>query len=334
MILLFSGFRIARLLGLGVYLPEKVMANQEWSAYVDTTDEWIRSRTGIKRRHIAAPEETTATLAVMASRAVLGKLGMSAKDIDEIIVVTDTPEVFIPDTAPFVQHQLGARHVPSYTLSSSGCAGFLQALQIAGSRAQTGAGHILVVGAEVLTRMISWKDRNTSVLFGDAAAAAVVGLGGSGAEILATVAGTDGSQAGILTMEVGGTRHPFSVEAAQQGKHQHVTMNGAELFRQAITRMSQAAREVLSKAHATVDDVALVVPHQANLRIIEGVAAALSLPLEKFFIDIEDYGNTGSASVPLALWDAQRQRKIARGSLVLTTSFGAGLHWAAALLRF
>jgi 3-oxoacyl-[acyl-carrier-protein] synthase III len=323
-----------RLLGLGVYLPERVMANDEWSQYVDTTDEWITTRTGIKRRHVAAPHETTATLAVAAARDALARLEMFPEDIDEIIVVTDTPEVCIPDTAPFVQYQLGAREVPSYTLSGSGCAGFLQALEIASSRVSSGVGRVLIVGAELLTRLVSWQDRNTCVLFGDAAAAAVIGQGAAGAEILAIVAGTDGSQTGILTMEVGGTRHPFTLEAARQGKHQHVTMNGKQLFRHAIARMSEAAVQVLAKAQATLQDVSLVIPHQANLRIVEGVANALHLPLRKFFIDVQDYGNTGSASVPLALWDAQKQGKIAPGNLVLTTSFGAGLHWAAALLRF
>jgi len=223
---------------------------------------------------------------------------------------------------------------PKETKGGSGCAGFLQALEIACSRVDSGVGRVLVVGAEILTRLVSWRDRNTCVLFGDAAAAAVVGHGDFGADILGIVSGTDGSKTGLLTIEVGGTRHPFSLEAARQGKHQQVTMNGKQLFRHAVARMAEAAEQVLAKAHATLQDVALVVPHQANLRIVEGVASALGLPLHKFFIDIHDYGNTGSASVPLALWDAQEQGKIAPGSLVLTTSFGAGLHWAAALLRF
>ncbi|HET9767347.1 MAG TPA: beta-ketoacyl-ACP synthase 3, partial [Thermoanaerobaculia bacterium] len=255
------------ILGLGAYVPERVMTNAEWSAYVDTTDEWIRERTGIERRRVAAPEQSTVDLALPAARLALEDAGVGPRDVDEIIVATDTPEVFIPDTAAFVQQRLGAREVPAYDLAGSGCAGFLQALDVARSRVLAGAAErVLVLGVELLTRLMSWSDRNTCVLFGDAAGAAVVGASPRAAEILSAVAGTDGSAAGILGLEVGGTRVPFSEEAGRQGLHHRIEFHGREVFRHAVRRMAQAGCDALAKAGRTLDEVALLVPHQANLR--------------------------------------------------------------------
>ncbi len=327
------------ILGLGAYVPERVMTNAEWSVYVDTTDEWIRERTGIERRRVAAPEQSTVDLALPAARLALEDAGIGPLDVDEIIVATDTPEVFIPDTAAFVQQRLGAREVPAYDLAGSGCAGFLQALDVARSRVIAGAAErVLVLGVELLTRLMSWSDRNTCVLFGDAAGAAVVGASRSGgrqaAEILSAVAGTDGSAAGILALEAGGTRVPFSEEAARQGLHHKIDFHGREVFRHAVRRMAQAGREALAKAGRTLDEVALLVPHQANLRIVDAVRRELDLETEKVFVNLQEYGNTGSASVPLALWEARRAGRIASGDLVLLVSFGAGFHWASVLLRY
>ena len=321
------------LLGLGAYVPERVMTNQEWAEYVDTSDEWIKSRTGIERRRIAAADETTASLAVAAAERALADAGMGARDVDEIIIATDTPEVFIPDTASYVQDRLGAREVPAYDLAGSGCAGFLQALDVARSRAAEGR-RVLVVGVELLSRLMNWRDRNTCVLFGDAAGAAVVGEGERAAEIVAAVAGTDGSRADILTLEAGGTRLPLTPERVARGLHEKIVMKGREVFREAVRRMTAAARAVLEKARVRLEDVALVVPHQANLRILDAVRDALGLSPERLFVNVQDYGNTGSASVPLALWQAREEGRIAAGDLVLLTSFGAGFHWAAVLVRF
>ena len=322
------------LLGLGAYLPERIMSNDEWAKYVDTSDEWITARTGIKNRRIAAAGESTADMAVAAARSALDDASLDAKEIDEIIVVSDTPEVYLPDTACFVQHRLGAREIPAYDLGSSGCAGFLLALDIASTRARFGVGRILVVGVELLSRLINWHDRELCVLFGDAAAATVIAQGDGMAKIISAVAGTDGSQAHILTLEVGGTRQPFTLEAAQAGRHQDAVMKGSEIFKSAVRRMSEASCQVLAQANLTISDVSLVIPHQANLRIIEAVAKRLDMPMEKFYTNIRDYGNTGSASVPLALWEARQNGKIAPGDLVLLTAFGAGFHWAAVLLQF
>ena len=317
------------LLGLGVYLPPKIMTNEEWAQYVDTSDEWITSRTGIKRRRLAAKEESTADLAIKASSAALADAGLTAGDLDEIVVTTDTPEVYLPDTASFVQQRLGARQVPSYDLAGSGCAGFLLALDIARSRIRDRDRRILVVAVELITRLMNWDDRNTCVLFGDAAAAAIVGKGPKAMEIVAATAGTDGSKNDILAVEIGGTRTPFTVE----GGRQELVMKGREVFKEAVEHMSAAAHEVLAQAGVGMRDIALLVPHQANLRILEAVRNELKLPPEKVVINVQEYGNTGSASVPLALWEARQQGRIKPGDLVLLVSFGAGFHWAGMLLR-
>ncbi len=328
-----AGARIG-ILGLGAYVPERVMSNEEWAEYVDTSDEWITTRTGIKRRRLAAEDESTADLALVAAERALADAGLTPREIDEIIVASDTPEVYLPDTASFVQQRLGAREIPAYDLAGSGCAGFVLALDIARSRAREDGRRVLVIGVELLTRLMSWRDRNICVLFGDAAGAAVIGTGTGAAEILAATAGTDGSRGGILCLEVGGTRAPFNLERARQGLHQKVVMKGREVFKEAVARMTAAAEQVLAEAGFEIDDLALVVPHQANLRILEAVRKTLGLAPEKLFINVQEYGNTGSASIPLALWEARQLGRIERGDLVLLTSFGAGFHWAAMLLRF
>jgi 3-oxoacyl-[acyl-carrier-protein] synthase-3 len=322
------------LLGLGAYLPERVMTNEEWTRHVDTTDEWIVERTGIERRRVAADDESTADLAVNAAAAALDDAGLTAADIHEIIVATDTPEVYSPDTAAFVQARLGCGEIPAFDLGSSGCAGFVLALDVARSRALTGDRTVLVVGVELLTRLMDWTDRNTCVLFGDGAGAAVVGSGSGAAEILAAGAGTDGTRSDILGLEIGGTRLPFSEEGARQGLHQRLIMEGRPVFKEAVARMSAMGMHVLEKAGLTLDDVSLVIPHQANLRIIEAVRHRLGLPPEKVYTNVQDYGNTGSASVPLALWEAREKRRIRPGDVVLLTAFGAGFHWSAMVLRF
>lgn len=322
------------ILGLGAYAPERIMANDEWSEWVDTSDEWITSRTGIKRRRIAASEETTATMAVEAAHRALRDCDLEPGAVDEIIIATDTPEVYIPDTASYVQHLLGTREVPAYDLAGSGCAGFLLALDIARSRVGSQDRKILVIGVELLTRLMDWNDRATCVLFGDAAGAAVVGSGSKSVQILEAIAGTDGSQAEILMLETGGTRSPFSLAAAEKRLHRHIVMNGREVFKEAVRRMSSASKQVLERAGLTVDDVDLVVPHQANLRIITAVSKALGIGSDKMFTNVEEFGNTGSASVPLALVQARTEGRISAGDTVLMTSFGAGFHWAAVLIRF
>jgi 3-oxoacyl-[acyl-carrier-protein] synthase-3 len=322
------------ILGLGAYLPERVMSNAEWAQYVDTSDEWITTRTGIKNRRIAADNETTVDLAAAAARAAIEDAGLAVDAIDEIILATDTPEVKLPDTASYLQTVLGAREIPSFDLAGSGCAGFVLGLDIARSRAMTGDKKVLLVGVEMLTRLVSWNDRTTAVLFGDAAGAAIVGAAEGSSELLTFTAGTDGSRAEILCLETGGTRAPFTIEAAQRGDHKKLVMNGREVFKEAVSRMGAASRKVLADAGVEVSDLTLVVPHQANLRIINALQKSLGIADDQLFINVQEYGNTGSASIPLALWEARQQGRVKPGDLVLLTAFGAGFHWAAMLLRF
>ena len=320
--------------GFGGYVPERVMTNQDWMEHVDTSDEWIVERTGIHRRRFAADDESTADLAIAAAHSALESRGVSADEIDEIIVATDTPEVYTPDTASFVQEGIGAREIPSFDLGGSGCAGFVQALDVAQSRVLTGTRRVLVIGVELISRLVSWKIRETCVLFGDAAAGVIIERGPQMAEILGAKTGTDGSQWSILTLEIGGTRKPFSLEYAQKEEHMKLIMEGRAVFRHAVHRMSQVGLDVLESVGAKLEDVAMIVPHQANLRIVQAVAKNLSVPMEKVYTNLQEYGNTGSASVPLALWEAHRKGRISPGDLVLLTSFGAGFHWGAMLLRF
>lgn len=322
------------LLGLGAYVPDRVMTNDEWAEHVDTSHEWIVERTGIVERRIAADDQTTVDLAEAAARRALDDAGIGPEDVDEIILATDTPEAYIPDTSAYLQARLETREIPTFDLAGSGCAGFLHALDVGRSRVATGKGRVLVVGVELLTRFMNWRDRNTCVLFGDAAGAAVVGTGEEAVEILAATAGTDGSRAGILGLEAGGSRLPFSKEVALEGLHKDISMDGRAVFREAVRRMSEASRRVLEMTGTTKDDLALVVPHQANLRILKAVGQALDLPSDKLFVNVDRYGNTGSASIPLALWEARDQGRLQRGDLVLLTSFGAGFHWGAMLVRF
>lgn len=322
------------ILGLGAYLPERIMPNEEWAEWVDTSDEWITTRTGIKNRRIAADDESTVDLAAAAARTAVADAGLTIDEIDEIILATDTPEVKLPDTVSYLQAVLGAREVPAFDLAGSGCAGFVLGLDIARSRAITGDKKVLLVGVEMLTRLVNWRDRTTAVLFGDAAGAAVVGSSRGSSELLTFTAGTDGSRAEILCLETGGTRTPFSLEAAQRGDHKKLVMNGREVFKEAVSRMGSASKKVLADAGVAVSDLALVVPHQANLRIINALQKSLAVSDEQLFVNVQNYGNTGSASVPLALWEARQQGRVASGDLVLLTAFGAGFHWAAMLLRF
>src|SRR5215212_594066 len=243
------------ILGIGAYLPSRIMENEEWTRHLDTSHEWIVARTGIERRRIAADDETTVDLAVAAARSALARAAVSVDEVAEIIVATDTPEVSSPDTAAFVQHRLGAREIPSYDLAGSGCAGWVQALDVARARVLLGQDPVLVIGVELLSRRISWSDRNTAVLFGDGAGAAIVGTRRLAARILSAVSGTDGSQTGILGIEVGGSRRPFTVEEAQREGHKSIVMHGREVFREAVRRMSAAAREALGRAGLTLSDV-------------------------------------------------------------------------------
>ncbi|HSK07378.1 MAG TPA: beta-ketoacyl-ACP synthase III [Acidimicrobiia bacterium] len=322
------------LLGFGGYVPERVMTNDDWARLVDTSDEWITQRTGIKRRRIAAADESTLTLAANAGGMAIKDAGLAPDDIDEIIVATDTPEMYTPDTAALLQDLLGCRHIPTYDLGGSGCAGFVQALDVARARIAFAPKKVLVVGVELITRLIDWTDRSTAVLFGDGAGAVVLGSEPGRARILDVVTGTDGSAAGILTLAAGGTRNPFNRRTLESGEYNRLVMDGRKVFMEAVRRMSEAVTEVLERIGSTVDDVALVIPHQANLRIIEAVGKKLGVDRDRVYVNVQEYGNTGSATVPFAMWEGVETGRISEGDLVVLTAFGAGFHWAAAALRF
>ncbi len=322
-------------LGLGVCLPERVMENAEWAQWVETSDEWIRERTGIERRRVCGEGESTADLAEGAARKALEDAGVEIGEVDEIVVATDTPEADCPDTAAFLQHRLGARGVPTFDLAGSGCAGFLQAADVCRSRVLTGKRKVLVVGVEAITRQMSWTFRDTCVLFGDAAGAFVLGAREEGKpELLSVSVGTDGSQTDILGRIVGGNRIPATPEVVAQPDWNAVVMKGREVFKVAVAKMSEAAHGALELAGIGLEEVDLFVPHQANLRIIQAVGKSLGIAPEKVYVNVQEYGNTGSASVPLGLWEAREKGRLQPGTQVLMTAFGAGFHWAGAVARW
>jgi len=325
---------MAHILGFGGYAPERVMTNDDWAKLIDTSDEWITQRTGIKRRHIAADDETTMTMSVAAAETALKDANLVPDDIDEIILATDTPEMMTPDTSALVQHQLGCRNIPTYDLGGSGCAGFVQAVDVAKTRITVEPKKILVIGVELISRMISAKDRATSVLFGDAAGAVVMGPDSGRAEVLDVISGTDGAHAEILTLAAGGTRNPFNKDTLESGDYNRLVMDGRKVFVEAVRRMSEASAEVVRRVGRSLSDVALVIPHQANLRIIDAVGKKLGIESERVYVNVQEYGNTGSATVPLAMWEAVQEDRIKDGDLVVLTAFGAGFHWAAAAVQF
>ena len=325
---------VAAILGFGGYVPDRVMTNDDWSELIDTSDEWITTRTGIKQRHFAADDQATVDLAAAAAEVALADADLTPADIDEILVATDTPEAYTPDTASFLQHRLGCREIPAYDLGGSGCAGFVQALDVARARMLLEPKRILVVGVELISRLMSWEDRSFCVLFGDAAGAVVLGPAGGQAELLHVVAGTDGSQTDILTLKTGGTRHPFNEESLASGAYHRLDMDGRRVFREAVHRMSDAVSDVLTQVDRQLADVALVIPHQANKRIIDAVQSKLGVTDDKVYVNVHNYGNTGSATVPFALWEAKQTGRINQGDLVALTAFGAGFHWAAAAIQF
>ncbi|MFO7298598.1 MAG: beta-ketoacyl-ACP synthase III [Actinomycetes bacterium] len=325
---------MAAILGFGGYVPERIVTNDDWATRLDTSDEWITQRTGIKRRRFAAEDQATLDLALEASRKALADAGLEPADLDEIVLATDTPEYLTPDTAALVQHSLGCRNIPTYDLGGSGCAGFIQALDVAASRVATGVRHILVIGVEVITRLISLEDRTTAVLFGDGAGAVVLGHGPGRAEVLGAVSGTDGSAAGILTLAAGGTRNPFNERTLANGDFNRLVMDGKKVFTEAVKRMSEASMQVLEKVGRSLSEVKLVIPHQANRRIIDAVAHRLGIAEDRVYVNVHEYGNIGSATVPFALWEAVGAGRVGAGDLVVLTAFGAGFHWGAAALQF
>jgi 3-oxoacyl-[acyl-carrier-protein] synthase III len=320
-------------LGMGCYIPEKVVTNYDLEKLVDTNNDWIVERTGIKARHIAAPEDATSDLAVRAANLAIADAGLTPDDIDLVIVATETPDTKFPSTACLVQDKIGAKHAAAFDLSA-GCSGFVYGVAVASQMIASGLyKHVLVVGAETLSRIMNWKDRNTCVLFGDGAGAAVLGNVDEGYGVLAIDLGADGGGGPHLVMPAGGSRKPASHETVDACEH-FIHMDGNEVFKFAIKIMARTALHVLEKAGLKKDDIDLLVPHQANIRIIDSAAKRLKLSKDKIMINVEKYGNTSAASIPIALCEAREAGKLKKDENVLLVGFGAGLTWASVLLKW
>lgn len=320
--------------GTGSYLPERILTNAELAATVDTSDEWIVTRTGIRERRIAAEGEFTSHMATHAARHALEQAGLAAEDIELIIVATVTPDTPTPATACYVQQQLGAHRAVAFDISAA-CSGFLYALKISKRLISSGAfTNALIIGAEKLSTVTNWSDRSTCVLFGDGAGAAVLRIAAPGeGAILATEMGTDGNLTQLLNIPGGGSACPITTENVNDHLFT-LTMMGKEVFKHAVNRMKEAAEKVIERAGLQPDDIACVIPHQANLRIIDAIADRLAVPNERVFVNLDKYGNTSAAAVAIALDEAHRTGAFKRGDNIVLVVFGAGLTWAAAAVRW
>jgi 3-oxoacyl-[acyl-carrier-protein] synthase III len=321
--------------GVGSYTPERVLTNEELSRTVETTDEWIRTRSGIRERRIAAENEACSDLAVKAAESAIKDAGITASEIDLLIVATASPDMMLPSTACIVQHKLGVpAHATCFDIAAA-CSGFLYALEIAYGQLLTNRyKRALIIGAEKLSAVVDWKDRTTCVLFGDAAGAAVLKkVDEAGIGIIGSDLGADGEFVDNLYIPAGGSRCPASSKTVE-GREHFIRMNGREVFKSAVRVMETVAREMMEQYKVTPDQISLVIPHQANIRIIEALATNLKMPMEKFYVNLDRFGNTSSATIPLALDEARRAGRIKPGDLTLMVAFGAGLTYGAALVRW
>jgi len=326
--------RSAGIVSIASQVPEAILTNADLEKMVDTSDEWIRTMTGISERRIAAENEATSDYAIAAGRKAIERAGLKPEDIDLIILATITGDMPFPATASIVQNALGCDRTPAFDLSA-GCSGWVYSLAVANSFVANGMyDHVLVIGADLLTKITDWTDRGTCILFGDAAGAAVVGpVEEDGLGMIGFDLGSEGSGAELLNVAAGGSRKPLTHEAldARQDK---IHMEGREVFKFAVKIQGEATERVLAKCGLTTADVDMVVPHQANVRIIESAVKRLGLPQDKFFVNLHKYGNTSAASIPLAIDEAVREGKIKKGDTVVAVGFGAGLTWAAGVMKW
>ncbi len=321
------------IIGTGSYLPEKVLTNKDLENMVDTTDEWIVSRTGIRERRIAAEDQASSDLAVEASRKALEAAGVTADQLDLIIVATVTPDMMFPATACLLQDRLGAKKAAAFDLSAA-CSGFLYGIATASQFIQSGMyRYALVVGVDCLSKITNWEDRNTCVLFGDGAGAVVLGPVEEGSGFLSFELGADGSGGDLLKQPAGGSRLPASRDTVD-GRLHTISMAGREVFKFAVRVMGNAAEEALAKAGMTKEDIDFLVPHQANTRIIDAAVKRFGLSEEKVIINLDRFGNMSSASIPVALDEALHQGRIKKGNTLVLVGFGGGLTWGAAVLKW
>ncbi|MDZ7860077.1 MAG: beta-ketoacyl-ACP synthase III [Candidatus Krumholzibacteriota bacterium] len=326
--------RGTKIKSVGYHIPEKILTNEDFEKIVNTSDEWIVERTGIRERHIARDDEAASDISYEASVKALKRAGVKAEELDQIIVGTATSDMIFPSTACLLQDRLGARNAATYDLTAA-CSGFIFGVTIADAFISSGkADKILVVGVEILSRITDYTDRSTCVLFGDGAGAVVLESCPPGEGILSTFIKTDGRYSDLLYLPGGGSRSPLTAESIEKGE-QYLKMKGSELFKYAVKAMSQAAKETLSAAGLSSDDVDFLIPHQANIRIIEGVRRMLKLKKQQVVINIDRMGNTSTASIPIALGELEEQdeKVIKKGDLVLLAAFGGGLTWGAVLFR-
>ncbi len=323
----------ATITGTGSSVPEKVLTNADLEKMVETTDEWITSRTGIKERHIAVEGEFTSTFATRAAERALAMAGVSAAELDLIIVGTVTPDFPFPSTACVVQSNLGAERAAAFDLSAA-CSGFVYGLSVAEKFIRTGAAKkALVIGAEVLTRILDWSDRNTCVLFGDGAGAVVVEASESGPCVMNAYMRSDGTYWEHLYLPAAGSRNPVTQQVLDEGK-MYISMQGNDIFKLAVRAMEEAAISCLELNDLKPEDVSLFIPHQANKRIIDATAKRLAFPEERVFVNVDRFGNTSAASIPIALDEANRSGRLRKGDLALFDAFGGGLTWGAVPVRW
>ena len=325
--------RTVSIIGTGSYVPEKVLSNAELEKLVDTSDEWIVTRTGIKERRIAADDEFTSDMAAQAANRAIEQAGIDPNEIDLIIVATVTPDMFFPSTACFVQQKISAKKAACFDVSAA-CSGFLYAIEIAQQFITSSTCNtVLVIGADKLSSIVDWKDRNTCVLFGDGAGAAILRNRAGSHGVLHTYMGSDGSLADILSMPGGGCRFPATPENISKGFNT-IQMNGKETYKHAVTALLTAANAALEGSGLKTQDLACIIPHQANMRIIEAVAGRMNVPLERFMVKLDRFGNTSAAAVAIALDEANRTERMKIGEYVLLIVFGGGLTWASSVIQW
>lgn len=321
--------------GTGSYLPEKIITNHDIAKTVDTSDEWVYTRSGIKERRIAQSEEAASDMALISAKRALESAKLKPEDIDLVIVTTVTPDMMFPSTACILQAKLGIRNnIPCFDVEAA-CSGFVYGVEVASKMIKSGYyKNALVVSSEKLSSIVDWQDRNTCVLFGDGSGAVVLSTSDEeNVGILDTVLGADGSDTATLKLPAGGSAMPATKETVETRQH-FLQMNGREVFKHAVKIMGEKSFEVIERYGITPDEISLLIPHQANTRIIESVAKRLKLPMEKVFVNIEKYGNTSSASIPIALDEALKSGKIKKGDYILFVAFGAGLTWGATLVKW
>lgn len=323
----------AGILGVGMAVPEKVLTNEDLERMVETNDEWIMSRTGIRERRLASPEETSATLGTLAARRALMDAGIAGAEIDLVICATATGDYPWPATACLIQKEIGAKRAAAFDLSAA-CSGFTYGLAVASSMIQAGSmRRVLVIGVDTLTKQVDWNDRGTCILFGDGAGAAVLGPCAPDEGVLASMLGADGNGFQQIWLESGANKVPVTIQMMEEGRN-FIRMRGAEVYKFAVKIMGEACIEALCRANLTPDDVNLFIPHQANIRIINAAAERMKLPPEKIFLNVHKYGNTSAGSIPIALAEAVQEGRVKRGDVLVFVGFGAGLTWGANVVKW